>query len=54
MESKSTGQIPDEQHLMGVFARIPVEFVAGQGMELYDASGKRYYDFLSGFAVVSL
>jgi len=46
--------LPDEQHVMNTFARIPVEFVRGKGMELYDASGKTYLDFLSGIGTVSL
>src|SRR3546814_3248589 len=31
-----------------------VHFVRGQGTELWDGDGRRYLDFLSGLAVVSL
>ena len=32
----------------------PVLFVRGQGTELWDREGRRYLDFLTGLAVVSL
>jgi predicted acetylornithine/succinylornithine family transaminase len=44
----------NEQRVMDTFARIPVTFVRGEGMELFDSSGKRYYDFLSGIGTVGL
>lgn len=37
-----------------VFAPPSVQFVRGSGTELWDASGRRYLDFLAGIAVVSL
>ncbi len=37
-----------------VFGPPQVMFVRGQGTELWDASGKRYLDFLGGLAVISL
>ena len=37
-----------------VFGAPQVMFVKGLGTELWDASGKRYLDFLSGIAVTSL
>ena len=37
-----------------VFGAPQVMFVEGSGTELWDASGKRYLDFLSGIAVTSL
>ena len=37
-----------------VFGAPQVMFVKGSGTELWDASGKRYLDFLSGIAVTSL
>ena len=46
--------LPDESHLMGVFARLPIQFVRGNGMELFDADGTRYFDFLSGIGTVNL
>lgn len=44
----------DADHHMAVFGRAPVAFVRGSGTELYDTTGRRYLDFLSGLAVVSL
>ncbi|MBC5816513.1 MAG: aspartate aminotransferase family protein [Candidatus Eremiobacteraeota bacterium] len=39
---------------MANYARAPVTFVAGQGCELIDVSGKRYLDFVAGIAVCAL
>ena len=39
---------------MRTYAEPPATFVRGDGTVLYDADGKEYLDFLSGFAVVSL
>src|SRR4051794_23550534 len=39
---------------MQTYGRAPVAFVRGEGTVLYDAGGKRYLDFLSGLATVSL
>ena len=36
------------------YARLPVRFVRGEGVYLYDDKGKRYLDFLSGIAVCSI
>ena len=33
------------------YRRLPVAFVEGQGMRLWDAEGKEYLDFLAGIAV---
>lgn len=40
--------------LLPVYSRLPAEFVRGEGVELIDASGRRYLDFASGIAVNSL
>lgn len=40
--------------LLGVYRRPPIEFVRGAGVELFDASGKAYLDFVSGIAVNAL
>lgn len=40
--------------LMPTYPPQPVTFVRGLGAELWDATGKRYLDFLSGLAVTSL
>jgi acetylornithine/N-succinyldiaminopimelate aminotransferase len=39
---------------VGLYARQPVAFVRGRGVELWDADGKRYLDFFAGVAVNSL
>src|SRR5215213_6544092 len=40
--------------LLPVYKRAPVEFVRGAGVELFDASGRAYLDFVSGIAVNAL
>ncbi|MGA2521536.1 MAG: acetylornithine transaminase [Acidimicrobiales bacterium] len=45
---------PDRSALMHTYAEPPVTFVRGSGTELWDTSGRRYLDFLSGLAVTSL
>ena len=39
---------------MPTFGAPPVTFERGKGTELWDTSGKRYLDFLSGLAVTGL
>ncbi len=39
---------------MPTYARKPVMFVRGEGMRLYDDSGKEYLDFVSGIGAVNL
>ncbi len=41
-------------HLMNTYARLPVGFVRGEGVWLFDETGKRYLDALSGIAVSTL
>jgi len=41
-------------NLMNTYARLPVAFVRGEGIWLWDESGKRYLDALSGIAVCGL
>src|SRR6202030_3531017 len=45
---------PTNTSLLGTYKRAPMEFVKGEGVELIDASGKRYLDFASGIAVNAL
>jgi len=40
--------------LLGVYRRAPMEFVRGSGVELFDADGKTYLDFVAGIAVNAL
>jgi acetylornithine aminotransferase len=41
-------------HVMNTYARLPVAFVRGAGAWLWDESGKKYLDGLSGIAVNTL
>lgn len=41
-------------HLLNIFNRLPVSFVKGEGVYLWDAAGNRYLDFLAGVAVCQL
>lgn len=41
-------------HLMNTYARLPVAFTHGEGVWLFDQTGKRYLDALSGIAVSTL
>ncbi len=44
----------NDQHLMPVFGRLPVAFVRGAGVYLWDSAGKQYLDALAGVAVCGL
>jgi acetylornithine aminotransferase len=41
-------------HVMNTYARLPVAFVRGQGVWLYDEAGNKYLDALAGIAVNTL
>ncbi len=41
-------------HVMNTYARLPVAFVRGEGVWLWDAAGKKYLDGLAGIAVNTL
>jgi acetylornithine aminotransferase len=41
-------------HLMNTYTRLPVAFTHGEGVWLFDETGKRYLDALSGIAVSTL
>ena len=43
-----------EQVMMGTFARPPVVITRGQGVHLWDETGKPYLDLLAGIACVAL
>ncbi len=49
-----TAPAGDACPFMPVFGAPEVMFVRGSGTELWDSNGKRYLDFLTGLAVVSL
>jgi acetylornithine/N-succinyldiaminopimelate aminotransferase len=40
--------------VMQTYARMPVEFVRGEGARLWDSEGKEYLDFLAGISVCSV
>jgi acetylornithine/N-succinyldiaminopimelate aminotransferase len=44
----------ERDHLVPAYARLPVEFVRGEGALLWDAEGNEYLDFQTGLAVNSL
>ena len=44
----------ENTYVMNTYARKPVEFVGGKGMELIGDDGKTYLDFLSGIGVCCL
>jgi acetylornithine/N-succinyldiaminopimelate aminotransferase len=44
----------ERDHLVPAYARMPVEFVRGEGARLWDAAGHEYLDFQTGLAVNSL
>ena len=41
-------------HLMNTYSRLPVAFVRGEGVWLWDDNGKRYLDAIAGIAVNGL
>jgi acetylornithine aminotransferase len=41
-------------HLMNTYTRLPVSFVRGEGVWLWDGQGKRYLDGVAGLAVNTL
>ena len=45
---------PMASSILSTYKRAPVEFVRGSGVNLYDAEGKAYLDFVAGIAVNAL
>jgi acetylornithine/N-succinyldiaminopimelate aminotransferase len=45
---------PPTDAILATYKRAPVEFAHGSGVYLYDATGRRYLDFVSGIAVNAL
>ncbi|TLM97799.1 aminotransferase class III-fold pyridoxal phosphate-dependent enzyme, partial [bacterium] len=43
-----------EKYVMNTYARFPIALVRGEGMNVWDADGKEYLDFLAGVAVCNL
>jgi acetylornithine/N-succinyldiaminopimelate aminotransferase len=44
----------ESERVVGSYARLPVEFVQGEGSWLQDSAGNEYLDFLCGISVTSL
>ena len=44
----------ESQYVLQTYRRQPVVFERGQGMRLFDDTGRAYLDFLSGIGVASL
>jgi acetylornithine/N-succinyldiaminopimelate aminotransferase len=44
----------ERSSVIGSYARLPVEFVRGEGARLWDVEGNEYLDFLCGISVTSL
>ena len=47
-------QALEREYVIGSYARLPVEFVRGDGARLWDDEGNEYLDFLCGIGVTSL
>ena len=47
-------QALEREHVVPAYARMPVEFVRGEGARLWDSDGVEYLDFQTGLAVTSL
>ena len=47
-------QALEREHLVPAYARLPVQFVRGEGARLWDSDGTEYLDFQTGLAVTSL
>lgn len=43
-----------DEHLLDVYARLPVSFTHGDGVWVYDSEGNKYLDCLCGIAVTGL
>jgi acetylornithine/N-succinyldiaminopimelate aminotransferase len=44
----------EAERVLATYARLPVEFVRGEGSRLWDADGNEYLDLLCGISVTSL
>jgi acetylornithine/N-succinyldiaminopimelate aminotransferase len=47
-------QALEREFVMPTYARLPVDFVRGEGCRLWDAEGNEYLDMVAGVAVVSI
>ena len=44
----------ERDHVIGTYARAPVQFVRGSGARLWDSEGNEYLDFLAGISVLNV
>src|SRR6202789_3968665 len=47
-------QALERRHVIGTYARNPVQFVRGAGTRLWDERGDEYLDFLAGISVLNV
>jgi acetylornithine/N-succinyldiaminopimelate aminotransferase len=47
-------QTLERDHVIGTYARQPVQFVRGSGCRLWDSEGTEYLDFLAGISVLNV
>jgi acetylornithine/N-succinyldiaminopimelate aminotransferase len=47
-------QALESRHVLQTYRRLPVTFVRGEGVRLFDGEGREYLDLLSGIGVASL
>ncbi|MGH2908475.1 MAG: aspartate aminotransferase family protein, partial [Solirubrobacteraceae bacterium] len=47
-------QALEREHAIGTYARLPVQFVRGEGVRLWDEDGREYLDFLAGISVLNV
>ena len=54
MGTTASAPVAAVEPLLGVYKRPPLEFVRGEGVELFDRAGTAYLDFTSGIGVNAL
>lgn len=54
MTTNAEIKLESDKYVMNTYARLPVAFVKGRGISLWDADGREYQDFLAGLAVSCL
>jgi len=47
-------QALESRHVLQTYRRLPITFVRGEGVRLFDVEGREYLDLLSGIGVASL
>jgi acetylornithine/N-succinyldiaminopimelate aminotransferase len=54
MATLSELQALEREHAVGTYVRLPVQFVRGSGVRLWDEHGAEYLDFLAGISVLNV